>query len=110
MPPSVSMTPLPLVDALFKHFDAYVSPWNDQERVEFDRVAFDIAALASGHAREAVARLKASGRRSASPKKEVFVAFGEEEALHVTEFVTSIVNGLVSPDEALDVFLEGFTE
>lgn len=110
VPPSVSMEPLPLVDALLKHFEAYVPPWNDQERVEFDHEPFEVATLASDHARRAVARLNASGRRSASPKKEVFVAFDEGEALRVTEFITNIVSSLVSPDEAMDVFLEGSAE
>jgi hypothetical protein len=110
VPPSVSMDPLPLVDAFLKHFDAYVPPWHDQERVEFDYAPFEVATLASDHAGKAVARLNASGRRSASPKKEVFVAFDERETRRVTEFVTNIVSGLVSPDEALDAFLEGSAE
>lgn len=108
--PSVSMIPLPLVDALFKHLDAYVPPWADQGTVEFDHEPFDIASVASTHAGQAIRRLNASGRRSDSPKKEVFVSFDEKEALRVTEFIASIVSGGMSPEEALDELLEGTSE
>lgn len=108
--PRVPFQPLPLVDALLKHLDAYATRWDHEEPVEFDREPVDVTEMGAAFAKQSVERLIASGRRSASPKKEVYVAFGDSEIVQVADLLTAVATRGVEPSQAIDRLLEGQSE
>lgn len=105
VPPRVPGEPLPVVDALFKLLDGRLVGWEDREVSEMDESPLDMTSSIPQFAQEAVQRLVASGRRSASPKKEVYVSFGEAEMESIAALVQRVIAG-EEIQEVLDEFLE----
>jgi len=108
--PRVAVEPLPLVDALFKHFESQLTLPDDEETTnEMNEPVGIIGSSIESFAEAAIAKVIASGKRSSSPKKEVFTAFGPPEAEKVAELLRRVIASGRAAD-AIEDLLEGLTD
>jgi len=104
--PRVATQPLPLLDALLKHFDVHATRWNETERVQFDRDPVDVRALAAAASRAAVDRVVAEGRRAVTPaKKSAYQALDDHAVSAIRTLIESAVAAGTSPADAVDTLL-----
>lgn len=107
--PRVSFEPLDLVDALVKYFDAHATRWTEDDGAEFDRQPIQVSSLAIAHAKAAIERINASGRKSRPPKREVYVGFAEAEINMVAELIKKVTDHKSKPSEAIEHLIQGNT-
>jgi hypothetical protein len=106
--PRVAFQPLPLLDALLKHFDAHGTRWDETERVHFDRSTVDIPALAAAISRAAVDRTVAEGCRAVTPaKKKAYTALDDHAVAAISALIESAVSPSTSSADVVDAFLSG---
>ena len=109
--PRVAFQPLPLLDALLKHFDAHGTRWDETERIHFDRSPADVSALAAATSRAAVDRAVAEGRRAITPaKKTAYTSLDD----HAVAAISALIESAIAPSapsassaDAVDAFLSG---
>jgi len=97
--PRVANPPMPLADALLKHFDSRVTRWEETGRLLFDRDAVDLAALAAAVSRAAIDRAVAEGRRARTPaKKAAYMALDDTAVDGIRALIESVVAGVPAAD------------
>jgi hypothetical protein len=106
--PRVAFQPMPLLDALLKHFDAHGTRWDEAERVHFDRAPLNVPVLAAAVSRAAVDRAIAEGRRAVTPaKKTAYMALDDHTVAAISALIESAVAPSTSSAGAVDAFLSG---
>jgi hypothetical protein len=109
--PRVVSEPLPVVDALIKHFEGKTARWDESERVRLDGTPTDLRRLAWDATQAAVDQVASEGRRARIPaKKAAYSALGSRAVNMVTEMINAVVSGSASPAEAVDDLLQGDAE
>jgi hypothetical protein len=109
--PRVASQPLPVVDALIKHFEGKTARWDESERVRLDSALTDLRQLAWDATQVAVDQVVGEGLRAHIPaKKAAYAALGSRAVNKVTEMIDAIVSGRASPAEAIDDLLQGDAE
>jgi len=105
--PRVAFQPLPLADALLKQLDSRVTRWEQIDRVQFEREAVDLAALAAAVSQAAVGRAIAEGRRARTPaKKAAYTAMDDSAVAGIRIMIESIAAGM-SPSDGVTALLTG---
>jgi len=106
--PRIAAQPLPLADALLRHLDSRVTRWEKADRLQFDRDAVDVAALAAAVSQAAVERAIAEGRRARTPaKKAAYTGLDDGAAARIRILIESAAAACPSPVEDVDVLLAG---
>ena len=106
--PRIAAQPLPLADALLRHLDSRVTRWEEADRLQFDRDAVDVAALAAAVAEAAVERARAQGRRARTPaKKAAYTGLDDGAVARVRALIESAAAARASAVEDVDVLLAG---
>ncbi len=109
--PRVVSQPLPVVDALAKHFEGKTARWDETERVRLDGTQANLHRLAQDAAQAAVDQVVREGRRAIIPaKKAAYTALDPCAVSKVTEMIDAVVSERASPAEAIDELLLGGTE
>ena len=105
--PRVAFRPMPLADALLKHLDSRVTRWEQTGRLQFDRDALDLAALAAAVSQAAVGRAIAEGRRARTPaKKAAYTALDDSAVAGIRTLIESVAAG-ASPADGVTGLLGG---
>jgi hypothetical protein len=106
--PSIAVQRLPLADALLRHLDSRVTRWEEADRLQFDRDAVDVAALAAAVSQAAVGRAIAEGRRARTPaKKAAYTGLDDGAVARIRTLIESAASACASPAEDVDVLLAG---
>jgi hypothetical protein len=106
--PRIGVQPLPLADALLRHLDSRVTRWEEAERLQFDRDAVDVAALAAAVSQAAVERAIAEGRRARTPaKKAAYTGLDDGAVARIRSLIESAAAAGASPVEDVNVLLAG---
>jgi hypothetical protein len=106
--PRVAFQPLPLADALLKHLDSRATRWEETDRLQFERDAVDLAALAAAVSRAAVDRTIAEGRRALTPtKKTAYMALDDSAVAGISALIESVVAAGRTPADGVTTLLSG---